>query len=82
MSTPPKPPRDPFIEAEIERSIQPYVGLAPPALLEAMRDTLRDALTTHPVAKGLIGHLRNRPAPNVSGDGITDESTGSGREGA
>jgi hypothetical protein len=82
MSTPPKPPRDPFIETEIERSIQPYIGLAPPALLEAMRDALRDALETHPVAKGLIGHLRHRTAPRVSGDGDGDEKTGSGKEGA
>jgi hypothetical protein len=64
---PVKPAKDPLVEAELERALQRYVGLVPPAMLETMRDILEDALTSHPVAVKLLDHLRERPAEDASG---------------
>ena len=72
MST--KPPLDPYIEAQIERTLRPYVGVAPPALLQTMREELELALRTHPVAAGLVGALRNRGAPLASAEVPRDEA--------
>jgi hypothetical protein len=71
-----KPPTDPFIEAQIESSLKPYLGIAPPAVLEAMRASLEAALTTHPVAVGLIKQLRDRAAPNASGEEVPGDAAG------
>jgi hypothetical protein len=86
MSNGSKAPKDPFIEAQIESSLRPYLGIAPPALLLAMRESLETALTTHPVAVGLLKQLRDRAAPQKSGDepregvDVEDEKSG-GQEG-
>jgi hypothetical protein len=72
MST--KPPLDPYIEAQIERTLRPYVGVAPPALLQTMREELELALRTHPVASGLVGALRDRGAPLASAEVPRDEA--------
>jgi hypothetical protein len=72
MST--KPPADPYIEAQIERTLRPYVGVAPPALLQTMREELELALRTHPVAAGLVGALRDRGAPLATADVPRNES--------
>lgn len=66
MST--KPPADPYIEAQIARTLRPYAGVAPPALLQTMREELELALRTHPVAAGLVGALRDRGAPLASAE--------------
>lgn len=66
-------PKDPFIEAQIEESLKPYLGITPPAVLAAMRASLEAALTTHPVAVGLINQLRERAAPHVSGDAVAGD---------
>jgi hypothetical protein len=65
---PAKPPLDPYIEAQIERTLRPYLGVAPPALLQTMREELELALRTHPVAAGLVGALRDRGAPLASAE--------------
>jgi hypothetical protein len=83
MSTPPKPPLDPIVEAQIERSVSRYAALVPPEMLATMRKILEDALTTHPVAVKLVDNLRERAVPDMSGtvvkDGaapISEEKTG------
>jgi hypothetical protein len=83
MSTPPKPPMDPIVEAQIERSLSRYAGLVPPEMMATMREVLEDALTTHPVAVKLVDHLRERVAPDTSGtvpkegaEPMHDEKTG------
>ena len=83
MSTLPKPPLDPIVEAQIERSLARYVGLVPDAMMATMRDVLEDALTTHPVAVKLVDHLRERVAPDTSGvvpkdgaEAMSDEKSG------
>ena len=88
MSNDTKPPDDPFLEAQIESSLAPYRGIAPPAVLKAMRASLERALTTHPVAVGLIKQLRDHAAPQVSGDEVIggggdaeQEKKSSGEEG-
>ena len=65
---PQKPPLDPYIEAQIERTLRPFVGVAPPALFQTMREELELALRTHPVAAGLVGALRDRGAPLASAE--------------
>jgi hypothetical protein len=69
-----KPPTDPFIEAQIESSLRPYLSIAPPEVLIAMRASLEAALTTHPVAVGLIKQLRDHAAPNVSGEEVPGDA--------
>jgi hypothetical protein len=68
MANDEKSPRDAFILAEVERALALYRGLVPPALLETMRETLEDALRSHPVAVGLIDQLSERAAPQRSDD--------------
>jgi hypothetical protein len=86
MSNERKSTKDPFIEARIESALRPYVGIAPPALLLAMRESLESALTTHPFATRLIRQLSDHAAPKVSGedvprDGAQEEKKSSGEEG-
>jgi hypothetical protein len=87
-----KPPLDPYIEAQIERTLRPYLGVAPPALLQTMREELELALRTHPVAAGLVGALRDRGAPLASaevpregadsnGDGTNENDDQAGKPG-
>jgi hypothetical protein len=59
--TPPAPQTtEQQVQAQIERSLRPWVGRVPPATLARMRANLEEALTTHPVATGLLGALRER----------------------
>ena len=79
-----KPAIDPFIAEQVEASLKPYLGIAPPAVLAAMRASLEAALTTHPVARGLVKQLRDHAVPKVSGDDVAAESeakTSGGEEG-
>ncbi len=71
--SPPKPPEtsaavDLVVEAQIQRSLQPYVGRVPPKALAQMRARLEEALTTHPVGMKLVDQQRERAAVNISGD--------------
>jgi hypothetical protein len=80
-------PKDPIIEAQIERTLKPYIGVATPEMLQTMREELEEMLTTHPTAVGLLNQLRDRAAPLASGDvpkeGAEPEGkTGEGKEGA
>jgi hypothetical protein len=59
-------PRDPLIEAQIERTLRPYLGIAPPVVLKAMREQLEEMLTTDPLAVSMMEKLRAHAAPGAS----------------
>ncbi len=80
-----KPPRDPHLDAQIERTLAKYRGIAPPSMLRAMRKQLEHLLTTDPRAKELMEVVRKRPIPVHSGDvpkdGVEDDGeAGHGEE--
>jgi len=82
-----KKPTDPLIEAQIERTLEPYRGVATPTMLRAMRAQLEELLSTHPTAVGLIEKLREPAAPDASGEKLKDgvkgeDKAGGGKEGA
>jgi hypothetical protein len=52
------PEDDPDLQAEVKRALGPYEKLVPPEVLQAMRETLIDALTTHPVGVRLMEKAR------------------------
>jgi hypothetical protein len=71
---PPQPPdvpaaKDPLVEAQIERSLRPYVGRVPPKALALMRANLEEALTTHPVATTILNQRREHEHPPVKVSG-------------
>lgn len=77
--TPSKPPEttapvDPVVQAQIQRSLRPYVGRVPRSALAQMRVRLEEALTTHPVGIALLDQQRERdPATvKISGDQARD----------
>jgi long-subunit acyl-CoA synthetase (AMP-forming) len=80
--------RDAFIQAQIDRTIEPYVAIAPPALLEMMRSGLEDTLRTYEPAVAIIDQLAARAAPNFSAEGAAAGQThaapdkAGGKEGA
>jgi hypothetical protein len=49
---------DPDLQAEVKRALGPYEKLLPPQVLQTMRETLIDALTTHPVGVRLMEKAR------------------------
>lgn len=76
-------PQDPLIEAQIERALAPYRGIATPAMLESMRAGLDRMLTAHPVAVGLLEQLRDWSAPLATEEGLApDDAASGGKEGA
>lgn len=64
----PQPDEDPTLHAELERALEPYRELLPPEMLEHFRETLADALTTHPVAARLLERVRPPPVVAISGE--------------
>jgi hypothetical protein len=63
-----QPPKDPYVEAQIERQLKPFVGKVAPDMLAVMRERLEEMLTTHPTAVGLLDQLRKSPVPEMSGE--------------
>jgi hypothetical protein len=57
------------VQAQIERSLRPWVGRVPPAVLARMRANLEEALTMHPVATALLSSLRERVVSAAEGTG-------------
>jgi hypothetical protein len=61
---PPSPPPpdipedDPVLQAEVKRALGPYEQMLSPEILKTMRETLIDALTTHPVGIRALAKLR------------------------
>jgi hypothetical protein len=71
-STPSQPPaqtKEQQVQAQIERSLRPWVGRVPPKMLARMRANLEEALTTHPVATALLSSLREREVSAAEGTG-------------
>jgi hypothetical protein len=87
-SHPPSKPKDPIVEAQIERTLSKFRGISTPAMLETMREELEEMLTTHPVAVGLMEQLRDHAPPeHGSGEGLREgaepeEKAGSGKDNA
>lgn len=52
------PEDDPDLQAEVKRALGPYEKMLPPEVLQAMREMLIDALTTHPVGVRLMHKAR------------------------
>ncbi len=79
-----KPPKDPHIEAQIDRTLAKYRGIAPPSMLRAMRRQLRRVLETDPRAQALLDVMRKRPIPvrseDMAKDGAEDEDDANGGE--
>ncbi len=73
---------------EIDLAMEPWEGLAPPALLAQMRAKLEEGMRTHPVPRSLLKRFAPRPAQDRSGDVVRgggaeqDEKAGGGKEGA
>lgn len=55
-----------FIEREVERAIQPYLGLFPKDVLDGFRERLAVFYATHPAVAPLAEAARPRSAPNES----------------
>jgi hypothetical protein len=72
----PSEPEDPTLEAELDRALGPYRDLLPPELLEQLRETLADALTTHPVGVRLLERVRPPPTVVQSGEAEKDGAAG------
>jgi hypothetical protein len=76
--------QDPLVEEQIERTLQPYRGIATPAMLETIAENLRVMLTSHPVAVALLEQLRDHPAPAAlaTEDRRTEDKADDGKVGA
>ncbi|WP_437741701.1 hypothetical protein WMF39_39790 [Sorangium sp. So ce1504] len=78
----------------IERSLAPYRGLVPEAMLAQLREAMEDELVKNPYSVALLRQLMARPVPSSSGEvpceGVPAErghdrkggAAGGGREGA
>jgi len=61
-------PKDPVLEATVERALAPYKDLLPPEALEEFRRDLREELARHPVSARLLKQVTPRAAPDASAD--------------
>ncbi|MBI4950582.1 MAG: hypothetical protein HY908_00975 [Myxococcales bacterium] len=64
---------DPFVAAEIEAALKPYLGVLPQAELEWMRDQLADTLAEEPAAKALLAAAHPRPEVDESGERVRSQ---------
>jgi hypothetical protein len=58
---------------EIERTLDAFRSLLPPAALEALREDMLGFATTHPVMKEIWSRAKPRPAPDSSGVVATEK---------
>jgi hypothetical protein len=65
-------PTDPYVEAQIERTLAKYKAISTPAMLETMREELRRMLTTDPNAVALLGMLRESGVPIATTERVKD----------
>ncbi len=61
------PADDPELDAEVERALAPYSHFVPPDVLQAMRETLAELLTSHPVGAVLMNQSRQPTKQDPSG---------------
>jgi len=64
---------DPFLQAEVKRALAHVEGRVPPEVLQTMRETLIDALTTHPVGARLLRKAREDARRAQSGVQAKDD---------
>ncbi len=69
---------DPVLEAELDRALAPYRGLVSDEVLAQLRETLGDALASHPVGSLLLD--RTRPPPVVVKSGEVAKDAGEAEE--
>ena len=85
MSKKENKPKDPVVEAQIDRTLAKYKRIAPPHMLAKMREELRELLTTHPVGAALMDQARKRAPPLTSGaqakEGVKEDDDASGDKG-
>jgi len=72
---------DPFLEAELDRALAPYLDKLPPDMIQHYRELLGDVLTTHPLGRRLLNRARPRQAPETSTGNGEGESEISERKG-
>jgi hypothetical protein len=70
------PPEDPTIEAELDRALEPYRDLLPAEMLAELRETLGDALATHPVGARLLERVKPPPVVVRSEETAKDGAVG------
>ena len=66
LSTDTEPAEDAYLEAELDWALEPYQSLLPREMLALFRETLGDALTTHPVGSLLFERGRPRDIKQTS----------------
>lgn len=74
--------RDPLIEDLIQEALAPYIHVAPPELLQAMRRQIEWALLEEPYPKSLVRALGVRPARASTEEVPVGGSEASGGEGS
>lgn len=68
------PEDDPVLQAEVKRALGPYEKMLPPSVLKTMRETLIDALTTHPAGIRALAKLRKaHEAAQISHSGTREK---------
>ncbi len=70
---------DPIVREAVEEAVAPYAAMVSPAYLQAMRAAVADHLLMHPATELLIRSLRERAAPQQSGEepmGVAEEAAG------
>lgn len=58
---------DPVIAAAIDRALEPYKAIYPPAKIAQLREQMQILLTGHPYAIALANRVRPKPALAQSG---------------
>jgi hypothetical protein len=81
------PDEEAAMQAEIELALEPYRKIAPPSLIPVLRESLENALRTHPVPRQLLRAFAPRTPVVHSGDSPIggaqpDETKAGGKEGA
>ncbi|MBK8259621.1 MAG: hypothetical protein IPK82_44065 [Polyangiaceae bacterium] len=74
MSQP--PPKDDFLEAEVQRALAPYRGRVSAQELAALEEVVRDTLANDPVAVNLLRAARPRAVPQQSDQVPVFQDTG------
>jgi hypothetical protein len=72
---------DPVVEAQVQRTLARYQGIATPAMLATMRERLEDLLTNDPLAVAMLEQLRDHAVPDQSGTNPVDGAAEAGKAG-
>ncbi len=59
-----------FVEERVQRALDRFRGVYPPAVLDEFADDLRCYLLTHPVASQMLARIRPRAERAASGEGV------------